>query len=181
MANTIDTSLNSPPLKTHKLYFATQISLRVLAIAATLAAAWIILTSKQTTVVYGIQADARYSYSPAFKFFAFANIIALVFSVLSLILAFILGKMAVDPTYYFYLFLHDLIITVLLMAGCAAATAVGYLGKYGNSHTGWMAICDHFPKFCNRVTAAAVLSYLGFAFYLILTVISAKNWRQIQA
>ncbi|KAK4488956.1 hypothetical protein RD792_004747, partial [Penstemon davidsonii] len=66
------------------------------------------LTTKQSTVVFGIQLDARYNYSSAFKFFAFANLIACVFSVLSLFLAFILGSKEVDPTYYFYTFLHDL-------------------------------------------------------------------------
>lgn len=56
-----------PPLKTHKLYSGAQISLRVLAIAATLAAALLMFFSKQATTVYGIQVDARYTYSPAFE------------------------------------------------------------------------------------------------------------------
>ncbi|KAG8388122.1 hypothetical protein BUALT_Bualt02G0092900 [Buddleja alternifolia] len=174
--------MSSPPLiKTHKFVFLTQIFLRILAIAATFAAAWLTITSKETTVVYGIQVDARYSYSPAFKFLALANLIAFGFSVLSLFLVFIAGRKAVNPTYYFYIFLHDLAISLLLIAGCAAATAIAYVGKYGNSHTGWMAICDHFAKFCNRVKASAMLSYLAFAFYLILTIISACNSRRIIA
>lgn len=70
--------------------------------------------------------------------------------------------------------------TVFLMAGCAAATAVGYIGKYGNNHSGWMAVCGYFAKFCNRVTVAAFLSYLGLFIYLMLTVISANKSRQIQ-
>ncbi|KAL2515039.1 CASP-like protein [Forsythia ovata] len=53
--------------KTQKISFVSQILLRVLAIAGTLAATWIILTSKETVVVFGIQVDARYSYSSAFK------------------------------------------------------------------------------------------------------------------
>lgn len=60
--------MNLTPLKTHKLFFLSQISLRVFAAAATLAAAWIMLTAKQTSVVFGIQLDARYSYTPAFKY-----------------------------------------------------------------------------------------------------------------
>lgn len=149
-----------------------------------------------------------------FRFFAYANLIVCAFTILSLFVAFILGNKAVDPTYYFYMFLHDLvtfmlynsfswililiiktfffksdkhlmkknwqIISVLLMAGCAAATAVGYVGKYGNSHAGWTAICGYFAKFCNRATAASSLSYFALFFYLILTVISANKSRQIQ-
>ncbi|KAK6127808.1 hypothetical protein DH2020_038445 [Rehmannia glutinosa] len=177
MANTND---KSPSFKMQKTYFVTQITLRILAISVTMAAAWLMISNKETTVVYGIQADARYSYSPAFKFFAFANIIALAFSVLSVILIFVLGKMAVDPICFYYFFLHDLTIALLLLAGCAAGTSVAYVGKYGNNHIGWMAICDHFAKFCNRTQAAFILSYLGFAFYLILTLISAKKLQHLQ-
>ncbi|KAL7139652.1 hypothetical protein ABFS83_09G067400 [Erythranthe nasuta] len=168
-------------LKTHKSFILTQISLRFLAAASTLAATWITFTTKQTTLVFGIQIDARYSYSPTFKFFAYANLIASAFTFLSLFFVFLLGnKPAVDPTHYFYIFLHDLIMTVLLMGGCAAATAIGYVGKYGNSHSGWVAICGYFGKFCNRITAASLLSYFGFLLYLLLTVISANKSRQIQ-
>ncbi|KAL6576236.1 hypothetical protein OROHE_000017 [Orobanche hederae] len=169
------------PLKTHTLLFVTQMSLRVFATAATLAATWIMLSIKQTSLVFGIEFEARYSYSPAFKFFAYANLLSCISTFLSLFIAFILGRKTVDPTYYFYMFLHDLIMTVLLMAGCAAATAVGYVGKYGNSHSGWMAVCGYFAKFCNRAEAASLLSYLGFFSYLILTVISANKSRYIQS
>ncbi|GFP85747.1 CASP-like protein 1f2 [Phtheirospermum japonicum] len=173
-------SHQTSPLKTHKLLVVSQISLRLSAIAATLSAAWITLSTKQTALVFGIEFDARYSYSPAFKFFAYANLIVCVCTVVSLFIALILGRKMVDPIYYFYLFLHDLVMTVLLMAGCAAATAVGYVGRYGNSHSGWMPICGYFAKFCNRATAACALSYFGFFFFLILTLISATKSRQVQ-
>ncbi|KAL0290384.1 UNVERIFIED_CONTAM: CASP-like protein 1F1 [Sesamum calycinum] len=67
MAINFDKSLHTPPSKTLKLPFATQVFLRLLAIAATSAAACVMLTTRQTTVVYGIQVDARYSYSSAFN------------------------------------------------------------------------------------------------------------------
>ncbi|PIN11650.1 hypothetical protein CDL12_15749 [Handroanthus impetiginosus] len=180
MASTVDKPHQSPPLKTHKPFFLIQTSLRILASCATLAASWIMLTNKQTTLVFGIHADARYSYSTAIKFFTYSNLIACAFTVLSLFLAFILKNKAVDHSCLFFLFLHDLIITVLIMAGSAAATAIGYVGKYGDSHAGWTAICDYFSKFCNRTIAALMLSYLGFSIYLILTVISANRSSQIR-
>lgn len=65
----------------------------------------------------------------------------------------------------------------LLMAGCSSATAMGYLGKYGNSHAGWMPICGYFDKYCNRITIAVALSYIGFLFYFFLTIISASKSR----
>ncbi|KAG6385987.1 hypothetical protein SASPL_154871 [Salvia splendens] len=175
---TAEKSLPIPPLKTHKLFFLSQISLRLFAAAATLAAAWIMLTAKQTSVVFSIQVDARYTYSPTFKFFAYTNLIVCALTILSLFFAYI-GNKAVDPAYYFYIFLHDLMVTMLLMAACAAATAVGYVGKYGNSHAGWVAICGYFGKFCHKATAASSISYLALVVYLILTVMSANKARHI--
>ncbi|XP_075500460.1 CASP-like protein 1F1 [Primulina tabacum] len=170
----------SPPLKTHKFFFLTQISLRILAFAASLAAAWMMLTNKQNALVYGIWVTASYSYSSAFKFFAYANLIACAFSVVSLFLASIFRYTAINPTSYFAMFIHDLIITVLLMAGCAAATAIGFVGKYGVSQAGWLPLCDHFPPFCNRGSAATMLSYASVFLYMVLTIISANKSRQIQ-
>ncbi|KAL3617595.1 hypothetical protein CASFOL_037916 [Castilleja foliolosa] len=178
MANPID---NSPRPKTRIFYYATQICVRFTAIAITLAAAWLTVTNKQTAVVYGIQVDARYSYAPAFKFLAIANFVALAFSVLSVLLVFILGKVALCPAHFYIFFLHDLMITLLLMAACAASTATAYIGKYGNSHVGWMAICDHFAKFCNRGQSAIILTYIGFLLYLILTLVSANKLLHLPA
>ncbi|KAL2492190.1 CASP-like protein 1F1 [Abeliophyllum distichum] len=115
--------------KTQKFSFVSQILLRVLATAGTLAATWITLTSQETVVVFGIQVDARYSYSPASKFLAYTNIIVCAFSVLSIFIVFFLGYKAVDRRNYFFIFLHDLILTTLLMAGCSAGLTVGYLGE----------------------------------------------------
>ncbi|OIT02119.1 PREDICTED: CASP-like protein 1F2 [Nicotiana attenuata] len=180
MENLDAKNMPSPPLKPYKCLLKTQIFLRILATAFTLASTWIILTSKQTVTVFGLEMDARYSYSPIFKFFAFANIIGCAFSVLSLFLASVLSHKCLDPKNYFYMFLHDLIVMAVLLAGCAAATAIGYVGKYGESHSGWMPICDHVSKFCHKVTDSVMLSYFAVLFYLCLAIISANQSRQIQ-
>lgn len=63
-----DTTLQkSNHISPHKLFIATQISLRALAVAATLSASLITILTKETTTVFGFPIDARYSYSPAFK------------------------------------------------------------------------------------------------------------------
>ncbi|XP_022134667.1 CASP-like protein 1F2 [Momordica charantia] len=158
----------------HNLHLCSQTILRGLVIASTLAAAWLMLTAKQSVIVFGIPLDARYSYSPAFKFFALANAIACGFCFLSVLLLFVLShRLHNQPNYI--LFLHDLLMMVLVASGCAASTAIGYVGKYGNSHTGWSPICDHFGKFCNRVTTSVAISYLAVICLLILTIISATK------
>ena len=68
----------------------------------------------------------------------------------------------------------------LVLAGCAAATAIGYVGRYGNNHAGWMAICDQFDEYCNRIRLSLMFSYLAFVFILMLTIMSANKSREIQ-
>ncbi|GAV62723.1 DUF588 domain-containing protein [Cephalotus follicularis] len=167
-------------LKTQKLFIGSQICLRIATIATTMAAMWLALTSKQSVALFGFVLEARYNYSPAFQFFAFANAIACVFSLLSLFFVVMIARQAFIPNKCFILFLHDLVMMSLVLAGCAAATAIGYVGKYGNSHSGWMPVCDHFGKFCKRMTASLILSYLAFFALLVLTITSAIKSRHIQ-
>ncbi|KAK4719614.1 hypothetical protein R3W88_017952 [Solanum pinnatisectum] len=154
----------NPPMKSDKCLLSTLILLRILAIAFTLAATSMILTSKQAVTVFGIEMDARYSYSSAFKFFAIANMIGCAFSVLSLILASVLGHKTPDPKNYFYMFVHDLV-------------------HYDGIATGWMcssnSSCDHVDKFCRKVSHSIMLSYVAMILYLCLTIISANQSRKI--
>lgn len=168
------------PLKTQKNFIGAQIFLRIVVIAASFASTWLMLTNKQTIDIGGFVLDANYSYSPEFKFLSYANIVVGAFSFLSLLFLVLVGRRSSNPTYYFILFLHDLALMSLVLGGCAAATVIGSLGKYGNSHTGWMQICDHFGKFCKRATTSVTFSYLSLVCLLILTITSASKSRQIQ-
>ncbi|OAY48014.1 CASP-like protein 1F1 [Manihot esculenta] len=166
--------------RTQKTFASVQICLRIFAIGATLTAAWLMLTNKESTKIGVFVMYARYSYSSAFRFFAFANVVVCAFSVLSLMFLFILARYGSSPSHFFFLFLHDLFMMCLILAGCAAATAVGFVGKYGNSHSGWMPICNHFVRFCHRTTISLMVSYFSLLFLLILTVTSASNSRRIK-
>ncbi|XP_052182795.1 CASP-like protein 1F1 [Diospyros lotus] len=173
------TPQNPPPERSQRLSSAAQIFLRLSAAAASLAAAWVMFTAKQSAVIYGMPLEAKYSYSSAFMFFAIANVVACVFSVISLLVAVVLQRSRFVPNNYYYMFIHDLLMTTLVMAACAAATAIGYVGKYGNVHSGWMAVCHHFARFCDRITASIILSYFAFVFYFFLTIASASKSRKV--
>ncbi|KAG4185679.1 hypothetical protein ERO13_A09G247650v2 [Gossypium hirsutum] len=122
--------------------------------------------------------DARYSYSPAFKFFAYANAIAFGFSLMSLFFLFF-ARHALTATIYFFFFLHDLMMMSLVLSGLAAGTVIGMVARDGNGHTGWLKICDRFEKFCDKVTVSMALSYVAVVCLLVLTVMSAGKSRQI--
>lgn len=65
--------------------------------------------------------------------------------------------------------------TLLMVSGCAAATAVGYVGRHGEERMTWHSVCGYVSKFCNKMMVATALSYLTFFAYLALILISAHG------
>lgn len=162
----------------NRKFLIAQATLRVLIIAFIVVAISVMVTSVQSIVLFGFTFKARYSYSSAFKFLVGAEAVVCVFSALSLIFVYILmnrSKPESHLTSYFLLFLHDLVMMILMTSGCAAATAVGYIGRYGEEQSGWGAVCDRVGKFCNRTLVSLVFSYLAFFAYLALTIVSASK------
>ncbi|XVF13856.1 hypothetical protein REPUB_Repub09cG0005100 [Reevesia pubescens] len=156
-------------------FFMAQIMLRVFAAVFTLAAVCVMATSSQSIILFGFTIKAHYSYSSAMRFLFVTDAIVCAFSVLSVILVYSLSRSGSNLKNCFYLFLHDMVIMVLAISGCAAATAVGYISKYGEEKMGWMAICNRVGKFCNQMTIAMVLSYLAFFSYFALAVMSSNK------
>ncbi|KAJ0536727.1 putative casparian strip membrane protein [Helianthus annuus] len=100
---------------THLSFMASQIWLRIMAAATSIAAVILLLNSRQSKVLFGTDMDARYTYSPAFKFFMFMNVVACALSVLSLLPVVTLGRKFSNSINYFYLFLHDLVMFIHFM------------------------------------------------------------------
>ncbi|GKE49233.1 hypothetical protein Tco_1480491 [Tanacetum coccineum] len=57
-----------PSSITYLSFMASQIWLRTVAAATSITAAILIFKSRESKVLFGTDVDARYSYSPAFKF-----------------------------------------------------------------------------------------------------------------
>ncbi|KAK8499884.1 hypothetical protein V6N13_060943 [Hibiscus sabdariffa] len=167
----------NPCPKTDKLAFAVQIFFRIAATGTTLAAACVIFNAKQTVDVMGMSFDAKYSYSSAFKFFAFANAVACGFTFLSLVIVMFFSRHGLNAFIYFIFFLQDLLMMSLVLSGVVAGTAIGLIGRDGNIKTGWLKICNRFEKYCNQVTTSLVLSYVAMICLLVLTITSAAKSR----
>ncbi|KAM2583497.1 hypothetical protein TB2_044600 [Malus domestica] len=153
-----------------------QVALRITAIFFTLIAISVTVTNGQSVVVFGLEFKAHYSYSTAFRFLVGANVVVCTFSVLSLIFVSFLSRPAYQHLKnYFFLFLHDTALMVLMISGCAAATAIGYVGKYGEKKMTWQPTCGYVKEFCNKMTVSLVFSYLAFSAYFLLTLMGAHN------
>ncbi|XP_075104292.1 CASP-like protein 1F1 isoform X2 [Nicotiana tabacum] len=104
-----------------------------------MAATWIILTSKHTTVsVFDIQINAHISYPPSLKFFAYANIIGCGFFVLSLCIASILGHKVLDTNNFFYMFIHDLAYCDGIIAGWMCCSNINWICGEIWREAGWV-------------------------------------------
>lgn len=67
------------------------------------------------------------------------------------------------------------VMMVLMISGCAAATGIGYIGRFGEEKIGWGAVCGRVGEFCNRMLVSVAFSYSAFLSYLALTIISASK------
>ncbi|RDX96143.1 CASP-like protein 1F2, partial [Mucuna pruriens] len=162
----------TPTLTSSTNFLMAHNILRILPTLLSAASIAVMVTNNQTVLIFALRFQAHFYYSPSLKFFVAANAVVAVSSLLMLIINFLL-KHHSSQNYRFLLFLHDMVMTVLLIAGCAAASAIGYVGQFGEDHVGWQPICDHVRKFCKTNLVSLLLSYFAFFAYLGLTILSA--------
>ncbi|RWR86961.1 CASP-like protein 1F1 [Cinnamomum micranthum f. kanehirae] len=158
-----------------KTFFLVQVVLRLMAFVASLIATVVMATNKQTLEVYTFQIQAKFSNSPSFIFLVIGNAIASFYALLSVPFVFVVDSKSSTSRSSFFIFLLDLMIMGLVLAASSAATAIGYVGKKGNSHAGWTPICDQVGKFCDRAGASIVCSYASFVLFFLLLVLSANR------
>ncbi|KAL3630871.1 hypothetical protein CASFOL_023855 [Castilleja foliolosa] len=158
-----------------RFFYFAQLALRIVVIALSVAGAIIMVTSQQTVSIFGIAMKARYSYSSSFRFNVVADSIVSGLVVLSVILVISLNHPKSNPNNYFYLLLLDLVSVLLLLSGSSAAMAIGYVGRFGQSQTGWIPICDHLARFCDKIMMSIVSSFVAVICLLVLTIMSAHK------
>lgn len=66
----------------------------------------------------------------------------------------------------------DVVIALLLTSSISAALAVSQIGKKGDTHAGWLPVCDQVPKFCDHVTGALIAGFVAAIVYLVLNLYS---------
>lgn len=154
--------------------------LRLSGIAAALAAAATMGTTDQTLPFFTqfFQFQASYDDLPAFTFFVIANgiasgylVLSLPFSIVCIVRPHIVGARLL-------LLILDTVMVALTTAAAAAAAAIVYLAHNGNSNTNWVAICQQFTDFCQKVSGAVVASFIAALIFMFLVVLSAVALRR---
>ncbi|KAL5220826.1 hypothetical protein ABZP36_025539 [Zizania latifolia] len=137
--------------------------LRLAAAAAAAVAAVVMATSHQTIVLFGMEVQANFRYTPSLVFFVAGNAAVSVCTMVLLLVP------AAAPSLAARLVLMvDVVLGVVLVAAAASAGAISDLGKNGNSHAGWMPICEQVPAFCDRAKAALIAGFVAVLLYSLL-------------
>ncbi|XP_050238537.1 CASP-like protein 1E1 [Mercurialis annua] len=147
-----------------------EIMLRILVFLFTFVAAVLVCVDKQTKRIYGVPFTAKWQNLSALVFFLISNNIAWLYAAGSVIYAKAAGSK--NSKGKLVVMLLDLMILGLQFSAIGAATAVGVLGQYGNSHTNWHKVCYVFSAFCEQMLAALILSISGTFVLLWLVVIA---------
>lgn len=61
----------------------------------------------------------------------------------------------------------------LLTAGASAAAAIIYLAHKGNTRANWIAICQQYNSFCERISGSLIGSFAGILIFILLILLSA--------
>ncbi|KAA8524393.1 hypothetical protein F0562_010816 [Nyssa sinensis] len=139
--------------------------LRLLALAATLSAAIVMGTSHEEANFFAISFEAKYSDTPAFKYFVIANVFASVYGFLVLF-------HPPESLLWRLVVALDVVFTMLLTSSLSAALAVAYVGKKGDSQAGWLPICGQVEKYCHQVGGALAAGFIGVVIYMMLLLYS---------
>ncbi|KAI3467322.1 hypothetical protein Pfo_023985 [Paulownia fortunei] len=145
--------------------------LRVVAIVGTLGSA-VAMGTTDETLPFSTQAvifQAQYDDIPAFRFFVIANAAVCGYLAISLPMAiYHIIRTTAAKSRALLIFLDTTMLAVLT-AGASAAAAVVYLAHKGNTSANWLAICQQYQNFCERITGSLIGSF-GAVFILILLI-----------
>ncbi|CAO2831755.1 unnamed protein product [Amaranthus hypochondriacus] len=154
--------------------------LRLAALAAALGATIAMGTSDQTLNFFTqfFQFRARFDDLPAFSFFVAANAVASGYLVLSLPFSIVSIVRPQIGGVRLLLIILDTVVVALVSAGAGAAAAIVYLAHQGNTKVNWVAICQQFGSFCERVSGAVVASFIAVFLFILLVFISAVSLKR---
>ncbi|KAK4255505.1 hypothetical protein QN277_008502 [Acacia crassicarpa] len=139
--------------------------LRFLAFGATLSSVIVMATSHERLGFFPFYYDAKYTNTPAFKYFVIANSVVTVYGFFVMLL---------PPKSLLWRFVValDLVFAMLLISSESAAVSIAYVGKKGNAYAGWLPICGQVQNYCDHVTGALVAGLAAVIIYVILLMYS---------
>ncbi|XP_020089774.1 casparian strip membrane protein 3-like [Ananas comosus] len=150
--------------------------LRLVAIVGTIGSAIAMGTTNETLPFFTqfIRFKAEYNDLPTFTFFVIANSVVCAYLVLSIPLSIVhIIKSSARYTRLVLIF-FDAVMLALLTAGASAAAAIVYLAHKGNVRANWLAICQQFNSFCERISGSLIGSFVAVIVLILLIFLSSS-------
>jgi uncharacterized protein (TIGR01569 family) len=171
------------PVPPRNYLVVADVVLRVVLFAAAVTSVVVIVTSNQTKLVplpvppfLKVPRPAKFVHSPAFVYFVAALSIAGLYSIITAAVSFLA---LLKPRWSTKLLAHFVIFDVLILGIVAAATGaaggVAYIGLKGNSHVGWLKVCNVYDKFCQKVAASIAVSLVASIVLVLLVILSTYS------
>ncbi|PON78046.1 Casparian strip membrane protein [Parasponia andersonii] len=154
--------------------------LRLGAIVAALSAAATMGTSDESLPFFTqfFQFEASYDDMPTFQFFLIAMALVSGYLVLSLPFSIVAIVRPHASGLKLFLLIMDTVALTLATSAAAAAAAIVYLAHNGNSSSNWLAICNQFTDFCQKVSGAVVSAFVCVVVFIFLILLSALALRK---
>ncbi|PIN16658.1 hypothetical protein CDL12_10683 [Handroanthus impetiginosus] len=154
--------------------------LRISAAAAALAATITMGTAEETLPFFTqfFQFQASYDDLPTSTFFVIAMSIVTGYLVLSVPFSIVCIARPGARGPRLLLILCDTLTVTLATSAAASSAAIVYLAHNGNSSANWLAICQQFTDFCQRISGAVVASFITVALLIFLVLLSALALRK---
>ncbi|GLJ40228.1 hypothetical protein SUGI_0825760 [Cryptomeria japonica] len=143
--------------------------LRIAALPLCIAALVLMIKSKEIND-YGA---LKYNHIAAFKYLAYANGIGAGYSVLSAFNSAVPQSRSLSRAWLVFSF--DQAFAYLILVAGAVATEVLYLAHKGDEKITWYQMCPYYGRFCNKLGASLILSFVGCVCFVILSLISAHR------
>ncbi|KAG6764855.1 hypothetical protein POTOM_032343 [Populus tomentosa] len=168
-------ALAAPPRRSN--YFSVHVALRVLLFAASVTAVVVMVTAKQTEIVpvpvfpFRAPLEAKFSDSPAFIYFISALSVAGLYGILTTLVSIVL-KPAHETRFLLHFALLDVLMLGIVASATGAAGGVAYIGLKGNSHVGWVKVCNVYDKFCQHVGSSIAVALFASVLLVLFTMLS---------
>ncbi|XP_047326239.1 casparian strip membrane protein 1-like [Impatiens glandulifera] len=154
--------------------------LRICALVAAIASTATMGTTDQTLPFFTqfFQFQASYDDLPTFQFFVVAMGIVCGYLVLSMPFSIVCIVRPHSAAPRLLLIILDTVIVALATSAASSAAAIVYLAHEGNPSANWLAICDQFDDFCQKVSGAVVGSFIAVVVLIFLVILSAVALRK---
>ncbi|XP_047157946.1 CASP-like protein 1D1 [Vigna umbellata] len=171
-------SSSTPPPPAGVDYFKVHVILRFLLLAASVVALGVIVSSDQTELVLFqgtlVPQPAKFQHSPAFVYFVAAFSVSGLYALVSALASIaVIQKPEFKLKFLLNFIFWDTLILGIIASATGAAGTVAYIGLKGNSHVGWIKVCNVYDKFCRHLAGSIAVALFGSIITVLLIWLSA--------